>query len=82
MLASWLISTLRSGGPSGLGEHHAGLLAGGGVGLACGCLDDEVESSVVGESLVELEGEGVAAGYDRSLGRSLRSGELGRVAGD
>ena len=45
------------------------------VGLAFGCFDDQEDTAVVGEGLVELEGEGVTLAHDGGGGRILHSQE-------
>lgn len=64
-----------------LNEFDAGGLsvgAGDTVGLAFGGLDDQEDAAVVGEGLVELEGEGVTLAYDGGGGRVLHTQEGGR----
>ena len=45
------------------------------VGLAFGCFDDQEDTAVVGEGLVELEGEGVTLAHDGGGGRVLHTQE-------
>ena len=124
-----LIASGGSGCPLGLGQHHAGLLAGPGVdvvvaeeglrgrsagsavlghivstdvddggvwlldqfhggglavgaghavGLAFGSLNDQEDTAVVGDGLVQFEGEGVAAANHGGPGRVLHAHQLGR----
>lgn len=48
------------------------------VGLAFGGFDDQEDAAVVGEGLVELEGEGVTLTHDGGGGRVLHAQEGGR----
>lgn len=64
-----------------LNELDAGGLAVGAgdtVGLSFGGFDDQEDSAVVGEGLVELEGEGVTLAYDGGGGGVLHAKEGGR----
>ena len=58
-----------------------GVGAGDAVALAFGGLDDELDAAVVGEGLVQLEGEGVTLADDRRGRRSLDADE-GRGFGE
>jgi len=49
--------------------------AGDTVGLAFGGFDDQEDAAVVGEGLVELEGEGVTLAHDGGGGRILHTQE-------
>ena len=51
------------------------------VGLAFGSLDDQVDTAVVGEGLVQLEGEGFTLADDGGAGGVLHTDELGRSHG-
>ena len=46
------------------------------VGLTFGSLDDQVDAAVVGEGLVQLEGEGLALADDGGAGRVLHAEQL------
>ena len=48
------------------------------VGLAFGGFDDQEDAAVVGEGMVELEGEGVTLAHDGGGGRVLHAHEGGR----
>ena len=54
-----------------MGAAHA-------VGLPFGGLDDQVDTAVVGQSLVQLEGEGFTLAYDGGAGGVLHTQEGGR----
>ena len=66
---------------SGLLDIHnldsLAVTTGDAIALAFGCLDDEVDASVVGEFLVQLEGEGRAGAHDGGGGRRFHAGEGG-----
>ena len=47
------------------------------IALAFGGLDDKVDAAIVGDGLVQLEGEGRAGAHDGGGGRSLHAGEGG-----
>lgn len=64
-----------------LNELDAGGLAVGAgdtVGLAFGSFDDQENAAVVGEGLVELEGEGITLAHDGGRGRVLHTQKGGR----
>ena len=48
------------------------------IGLTLGGLDHEEDAAVVGESLVQLEGKGIALAHDGGAGRVLHAQERGR----
>ena len=77
-----VVSVDVDGGIGGfLNEFDAGGLsvgAGDTVGLAFGGLDDQEDAAVVGEGMVELEGEGVTLADDGSGGGILHAQEGGR----
>ena len=67
-----------------LNELDAGGLAVGAgdtVGLAFGGLDHQEDAAVVGEGLVQFEGEGLTLAYDGGAGGVLHTDELGRSHG-
>ena len=55
--------------------------AGHTVGLAFGGINHEVDAAVVGEGLVQLEGEGLTLADDGGAGGVLHNDELGRSHG-
>ena len=77
-----VVGTDVDGGCGGfLNELDAGGLAmgtGDTVGLAFGCFDDQEDTAVVGEGLVEFEGEGVTLAHDGGGGGVLYAQEGGR----
>lgn len=87
-----VVGTDVDGGCGGfLNELDAGGLAvgvGDTVGLAFGSFDDQENAAVVGEGLVELEGEGVTLAHDGGRGRVLHTQKGGwyenrlAIAGD
>ena len=68
-----LFHELDAGG-LGVGASHT-------VGLSFGGLDDQVDAAVVGEGLVQLEGEGLTLADDGGAGGVLHTDELGRSHG-
>ncbi len=72
-LGGGLFHELDAGG-LGVGAGHT-------VRLAFGGLDDQVDAAVVGEGLVQLEGEGLTLADDGGAGGVLHTDELGRSHG-
>ena len=87
-----VVGTDVDGGRGGFLNHldgrGLGMSAAHAVGLAFGGLNDQEDTAVVGEGLVQLEGEGVALAHDGGRGRVLyaeqrrRSGLGLAAAGD
>ena len=61
-----------------LDGHSLGVSAADAVALAFGGLDDQIDSTVVGEVLIQLEGEVLTLTHDGGRGRSLHTHERGR----
>ena len=80
-----IVRTDVDGGGVRLFDHldgnGLGVCAGHTIGLPLGGLDHEEDATVVGERLVQLEGEGLTLAHDGGAGRVLDAGERRRGDG-